>query len=178
MGKTIKLQLVNFIFGFLPLTRLYKLKTKVLIIAGLDCKQSARIVSSARIINLNVSIGEDTFIGHQVLITGNDDFSIKIGNHVDLAPRVCIVSGSHEIDMIGDHTAGSGSAGGDVIIEDGVWVGANTTILPGVKIGRKSVIGAGSVVTKDIPSHCIAVGNPCKPIKHWNSEIGIFESML
>lgn len=53
-------------------------------------------------------------------------------------------------------------------IGNNVWIGGNVTILPGVKIGDDSVIGAGSVVTKDIPSDVIAVGNPCKPIKEIN----------
>lgn len=110
------------------------------------------------------------------MISDNSDYSIKIGKNVDIAPRVCIVSGSHNIDMIGDHSAGPGS-GGNIVIEDGVWVGANSTILPGVTIGKKSIIGAGSIVIKDIPSYCIAVGNPCKPIKKWNFETHSFESL-
>ena len=48
---------------------------------------------------------------------------------------------------------------------EGSWIGAGTTIIPGVKIGKWSVIGAGSVVTKDIPDHVLAVGNRCKIIK-------------
>lgn len=52
-----------------------------------------------------------------------------------------------------------------VVIEDDAWIGANVTILPGVTIGRCSIIGAGSVVTKDIPPNCIAAGVPCKVIR-------------
>jgi maltose O-acetyltransferase len=174
MGKTIKLQLVNLLFNLLPVTRWYRIKARLLKFSGINCSPSSRIVSSARIVTLNVTIGNDTFIGHQVLITGSDTYTIHIGNNVDIAPRVCIISGSHQIDMLGDHTAGIGS-GGDVIIEDGVWVGANSTILPGVRIGRKSVIGAGSLVVRNIPPFCIAIGNPCKPIKFWNSKLEIYE---
>lgn len=53
----------------------------------------------------------------------------------------------------------------DVIIEDGVWIGCNVTILKGVTIGRGAVVGAGSLVTKDVPPYAIAVGNPAKVIK-------------
>ena len=53
-------------------------------------------------------------------------------------------------------------------IHKNVWIGSDSTILPGVTIGEGSIIGAGSVVVKDIPSNCIAVGNPCKVIKHIN----------
>ena len=145
-------------------------------LSGVKCDPTARIVASAKIIYLNVTIGHDTFIGHQVLISGSDKHNIYIGKNVDIAPRVCILSGSHVIDMIGSHSAGEGS-GGDVIIEDGVWVGANSTILPGVTIGEKAIIGAGSLVNKDIPPYCIAVGNPCKPIKKWNNQSKIFNAI-
>ena len=53
-----------------------------------------------------------------------------------------------------------------VLIEDGVWIGGGSTILPGVTIGKNSVIGAGSVVVKHIPANSIAVGNPCRVIKN------------
>jgi acetyltransferase-like isoleucine patch superfamily enzyme len=175
--QSILLAISNIIFDFMPLTRWYKIRAGMLRFSGVKCPLTLRLVSSARIVYKNVTIGENTFIGHQVLISGNEAYSVTIGGNVDLAPRVCILSGSHEIDMIGKHSAGPGS-GGDVIIEDGVWVGANSTILPGVRIGEKSVIGAGSVVTKDIPPYCIAVGNPCKPIKFWNAELGTFESIV
>lgn len=158
----------------MPLSRWFKLRALLLKMTGIKCSTSMRIISSARIVFTNISIGKDTFIGHQVLISGNQNYKIVIGNNVDLSPRVCVLSGSHIIDMKNEHSAGDGS-GGDVIIEDGVWIGANSTILPGVTIGKKAIIGAGSVVNKNIPSYCIAVGNPCKPIKQWNNELGIFE---
>jgi maltose O-acetyltransferase len=177
MGRTIILQIVNIFFNLLPLTSCYKLKAILLKLAGIECDSSARIVSTAKFICINTSIGKDTFIGHQVLITGSNKYAILIGDNVDLAPRVCILSGGHRIDMLGKHSAGEGS-GGNVIIEDGVWIGANSTILPGVKIGTKAVIGAGSVVTKDIPPYSIAVGNPCKVIKKWNLDNKFFERVI
>jgi maltose O-acetyltransferase len=79
--------------------------------------------------------------------------------------------------MQGHHSAGEG-IGKPVWIQDGVWIGANSTILPGVTIGCKTVIGAGSVVVHDIPAFCIAVGNPCKPIKKWSPETQTFEKII
>lgn len=174
--KSILLFLINIVFLFMPLTRWYRLRAVLLRISGINCSYSMRLISSARIVFTNVSIGNDTFIGHQVLISGNEKYKIVIGNNVDLAPRVCILSGSHLIDMLGTHSAGN-SAGADVIIEDGVWICANSIVLPGVTIGKKAIIGAGSVVNKDIPPYCIAVGNPCKPIKLWNAELCSFEPL-
>ena len=174
IGKSVLLQLVNLFFSITPLTRGYGLRAKLLRVAGVDCDSTARIVSSCRIVTLNISIGEDTFIGHQVLVSGNETAKITIGKNVDIAPRVVILSGTHEIDMHGYHSAGEG-IGKPVWIQDGVWIGANSTILPGVTIGRKAVIGAGSVVIHDIPAFCVAVGNPCKAIKTWSQETQTFE---
>lgn len=175
MRKSIILQLVSLLFVFIPLSRCYRLKAVLLRFAGIDCDKSARIISSARLISSNIIIGNDTFVGHQVLITGSSDAKIIIGNHVDIAPRVVILSGSHIIDMKNEHSAGLG-IGKNVTIGNGVWIGANSTILPGVTIGEKSVIGAGSVVVNDIPPMCIAVGNPCRPIKIWSYAEGRFKS--
>ena len=60
------------------------------------------------------------------------------------------------------------------MIEDDVWIGAQSIILKGVTIGARSIIGAGSVVTKSIPSDCIAAGNPCKILKKCFSLFGLF----
>ena len=60
-----------------------------------------------------------------------------------------------------------------VRIEDGVWIGGGVVILPGVTIGRNSVIGAGSVVTRSIPANCVAVGNPCRVIKQIDNIVSV-----
>ena len=64
-----------------------------------------------------------------------------------------------------NHYAFTGSTSKPITLEDDVWIGANTVVCGGVTIGRGSVIGAGSVVTKDIPENVIAVGNPCRVIR-------------
>jgi maltose O-acetyltransferase len=177
VGHTIILQLVNKCFALMPLTRGYGLRARLLRFAGVDCARSARIVASARIVITNVSIGEDTYIGEQVLITGTEAARIKIGHSVDIGPRVVILSGTHEVDMVSPHSAGPGKRA-QVCIEDGVWIGANSTVLPGVTIGKKAVIGAGSVVNRDIPPFTIDVGNPCRPVKKWNRESATFERIV
>ena len=58
-----------------------------------------------------------------------------------------------------------------IFIEDDVWIGAHSIILKGVTIGARSIIGAGSVVTKSIPADCVAAGNPCKVIRKLNNAI-------
>lgn len=160
--------LYSLIAKIIPETRFYPLKTGLLSWCGYNIASSARIVSSARFIGaFDLSVGEDTFIGHDVLVAGGG-CTISIGNACDLAPRVCLVAGTHEIDMVGSHTAGKGYSR-DIIIEDGVWIGACVTVLGGVRVGKKSVIAAGSTVTHDIPPFSIAVGTPCRVVKTWDA---------
>jgi acetyltransferase-like isoleucine patch superfamily enzyme len=130
---------------------------------------SARITSSVKILGLSqLSIGADTFVGHEVLISGGD-CAIVIGRSVDIAPRVTLVAGSHQVDMTGEHSAGEGFSR-DIVIEDGAWIGAGAILLGGVTIGRKAVIAAGSVVTEDIPPMTMAAGVPCRPKKFWQPQ--------
>jgi len=158
----------------MPLTKGYSLRARLLRWAGVACSRSARIVSSAHIILQEVDIGDDSFIGHQVLITGDSSARIVIGKRVDIAPRCVLLSGSHEIDMRGERSAGTGT-GASVRIGDGVWLGANSIVLPGVTIGERAVIGAGSVVVHDIPAWCVAMGNPCRVSKRWDKNEGRFQ---
>lgn len=70
-----------------------------------------------------------------------------------------------DIDVFGEYIDYANSKSAPIIIEDNVLIGARSIILKGVTIGARSIIGAGSVVTRDIPSDCIAAGNPCKVLK-------------
>lgn len=129
--------------------------------------KSARIVSTAKIIGTGeLTIGDDTFIGHYVSILCSPP-GVSIGSYVDIAPNVTIVNGTHQVDMDGLHTAGIGVSN-KIVIEDGVWIGASATILAGVKIGKKSIIAAGAVVNSDVPAYSISAGVPAKTIKTWN----------
>ena len=86
-----------------------------------------------------------------------------MGDNCQLAPNVAIYTAGHPVHP---DTRNSGfEYGKEVIIGDNVWLGGNTVVCPGVHIGSNVVIGAGSVVVKDIPSDSVAVGNPCKVIR-------------
>lgn len=85
--------------------------------------------------------------------------SIKLGNNVRVGANTVIMDGDAHQD---DERAGTNK---EIIIGDNVWIGANATILKGVHIGDNSVIGMGSIVTRDIPANCVAAGNPCRVIK-------------
>jgi maltose O-acetyltransferase len=77
---------------------------------------------------------------------------------------VFIGTGTHQIDPIGSHSAGTGVSR-DVVIGDGVWLGACSTILPGVSVGAKAVVAAGAVVTHDVPPRSLVAGIPARVIK-------------
>ena len=91
--------------------------------------------------------------------------SITIGNNVRVGANVVIMDGDAHQD---DPRAGKNAP---IVIEDNVWIGASVTVLKGATIGRNSLIGAGSVVVKDIPANCVAVGNPCKVIRTHSTDI-------
>ena len=92
--------------------------------------------------------------------------SARIGNNVKIGGCVLITdTDAHPMDYMARRSSNEGTKSAPVVIEDDVWVGAHCIILKGVTIGARSIIGAGSVVTKSIPADCVAAGNPCKVIK-------------
>ena len=92
--------------------------------------------------------------------------SVTIGDNVKIGACVLITdTDAHPLDYLARRTSNDRTKSAPIIIEDDVWVGAHSIILKGVTIGARSIIGAGSVVTKNIPADCVAAGNPCKVIK-------------
>ena len=97
-----------------------------------------------------------------------DTSPIHIGAGSLIAPGVCLACAGHAIDPV-QRTAGVETSK-PITLEDGVWIGANATVCGGITIGKGSIIGAGSVVTKDIPAGVIAVGNPCRVMREITEE--------
>ena len=116
---------------------------------------------------IHFSYGCNTHIGNHVYANFNfsvvDDIEVYIGNHVMFAPNVVISVTGHPLYY--EYRKHGGQFSSPVTIEDDVWIGAGVIILPGVTIGKNSIIGAGSVVTKDIPANVLALGTPCKVIR-------------
>ncbi len=92
-----------------------------------------------------------------------DTSPVNIGANVFIAPGVCLACAGHAI--LPEQRAEAIGTSAPITIEEDVWIGANATVLGGVTIGKGSIIGAGSVVTKDIPPGVIAVGSPCKVMR-------------
>jgi acetyltransferase-like isoleucine patch superfamily enzyme len=122
----------------------------------------------------DVIIGNSTFIGLNNVIIG----PVTIGNHVMLAQHITISGLNHNYQNIDLPISEQGINTAGIVIEDDSWIGANVVITAGVTIGKHCVIAAGSVVTKNIPPYCVAVGNPAKVIKCYNFERKEWEKVV
>ncbi len=111
--------------------------------------------------------GKHVHFGNNVYANFNltmvDDADIYVGNYVMFGPNVTVATAGHPINPTLRQKAMQYNI--EVHIGNNVWIGANSAILPGVTIGDNTVIGAGSVVTKDIPANVVAVGNPCRVLR-------------
>lgn len=113
----------------------------------------------------NIFIGEHSVVNSYTLLDGRGG-KITIGNNVDIAREVNIWTLEH--DPNSDFHA---TKGGDVVIEDYVWIASRATILPNIRIGRGAIIASGAIVTKDVPSMSIVGGVPAKIIGKRNSKL-------
>ena len=114
----------------------------------------------------HIEVGKNFFANYNCTIL--DVSKVKFGDNCLLAPNVAIYTAGHPVHP--DIRNTGYEYGIEVTIGDNVWIGGNTVICPGVHIGSNSVIGAGSVVTKDIPDRVIAAGNPCRVIREITDE--------
>ena len=124
-----------------------------------------RIILSAIRSESEIVIGNDTGISGTTIAAAK---SVKIGNNCLIGANVTITDYDfHSVEPEGRryNTNAEDIGCSSVIIEDNVWLGMNVIVLKGVKIGQNSIVAAGSVVTKSIPSNCIAGGNPAKILK-------------
>ena len=109
----------------------------------------------------NVKVGDNTVINHSGVFLDTNE--INIGKHALIGPKSGLYGAIHPFDV---EARNEGIEKAKTInIRDGAWLGGKVTVVPGVSIGKHSVIGAGSVVTKDIPDDVVAVGNPCRVIR-------------
>ena len=127
---------------------------------------------------VNNGVG-DVFIGDRTIIgLGNTVIGpVNIGNDVMFAQNIVVSAMNHGYEDITIPPSKQKDIIKLITIEDEVWIGANCVITIGVTVGKHSIVGAGSVVTKDIPPYCIAVGNPAKVIKKYNSETATWEKV-
>ncbi|MDR2267451.1 MAG: sugar O-acetyltransferase [Christensenellaceae bacterium] len=117
---------------------------------------------------INTYWGDNCYANFSLTLV--DDCEIHIGNNVMFGPNVTLCTVGHPIDP-SLRFPKVAQFGFPIEIGNGVWLGANVTVMPGVKIGDNTVVGAGSLVTKDLPPNCLALGSPCKFVR----EIGEYD---
>ena len=113
--------------------------------------------------NGKIEIGQFSSVNDYTVIDGCG--GVVIGDDVHIATHVVMVASEHDYRKLGSLEFSLNMEGRGIRIENSVWIGAHAVILDGVRIGTGSVIGAGAVVTKDIPAHALAVGVPARVIK-------------
>ena len=114
----------------------------------------------------NISIGKNFYPNHNVTIL--DGAKVTFGDNVFIAPNCVFSTAGHAIDS--EQRSRGLEIALPITVGDNVWIGTNVSVLPGVTIGNNTIIGAGSVVNKNIPEGVIAAGNPCKVIRKITEE--------
>lgn len=109
----------------------------------------------------NIEIGENFYANYNLVIL--DCAKVTIGDNVLIGPNVGIYTAGHPLHF--ELRNEEWEFASPITIEDNVWIGGNVVLNPGVTVGRNSVVGSGSVVTKDIPANVVAAGNPCRVIR-------------
>lgn len=119
----------------------------------------------------NVLIGKHTIVGIGNVIIG----PVTIGSDVMLAQNIVISGLNHGYENVEISPRKQKEICKQVVIADDVWIGANSVITPGVSIGKHAIVGAGSVVTKDVAAYTVVVGNPAKMIKKYNHLTSVWD---
>ncbi len=170
MSKTLKIAVVafwNYLFNrwlmFIPFhaIRLFFIRKQVRHFG----KDSSALLGLEIRKGKNIIVGENCAINKNVLVDGRGGL-VRIGNNVDIAQETNIWTLEHDV-----HDDYHHDKGGNVTIEDFVWIASRATILPGVTIGRGAVVASGSVVTKDVPAMTIVGGIPAKVIGQRRSRL-------
>jgi maltose O-acetyltransferase len=109
----------------------------------------------------NIHLGDHVFLN--VLCTILDGNEVRIGNHVMIGPAVQIYTAAH--DLRAERRIRGLEVARPITIEDNAWIGGAAILLPGVTVGRNAVVGAGAVVTRDVPADTVVAGNPARVIR-------------
>ena len=171
--NTKRLYLFNIISRLLPYSRFFEFRAKVLRWCGAVVGKDVRIYGGVEVIgNGRLVVGNDVFIGLETRIITSGEASVTIGNKVDIAPQVMILTGTHEVDaaviegVTNGHVAGNG-VNKSVKIGNGCWICARAMILPGVDIADNSLVAAGSVVVQSPGKSGMRIGGV--PARELNS---------
>lgn len=162
MDRQQLLPLANAVSAVVTPTRAWPVRHRAFRAAGIRLAPGAVINGGCRFYGPNVEIGS-SWIGLEAWLISTQDAAVTIGDGCDIGPQLLATVGTHDVGPP------SRRAGADrsipVRIEDGCWIGARVTILPGVTIGRSSVVAAGAVVTKSTAPGSLVAGVPARLIR-------------
>ena len=151
----------------------YPSKFKVLILKSFGCRIGDKVVIKPWVkikFPWMLTVGNSVWFGESVWI---DNISyVIIGNNVCISQESLLITGNHNYSSEKFELISK-----PIIIEDNVWLGEFVSVLPGVTIGKGTIVGANSVVSKSLPSYVIAVGSPAKPIKKFNFQTSRWEKI-
>jgi len=118
--------------------------------------------------NAGIWIGRNSYIGERCVIRGQG--GVRIGDSVLLAPGVQVLAVNHLFDDPSRPVIQQGISAQGIVVEDGAWIGAGAILLDGVQVGAGAVVGAGSVVTQDVPPRTLAVGAPARVVRQLDAD--------
>ena len=164
----LRFTLANLVCAPLPHYMSGLLRTRVYRLVGLDVDRTASIMGNLTLLSGldgfygKLHIGPGSIVGHHVTI--NLDEQVRLGRNVSVSPHVLIYTGSHQIGPASNRKLHAVVAT-PVVLEDGCWIGLGAIILPGVTVGRGGIVGAGAVVTQDVPPNTYVEGNPARVVR-------------
>lgn len=169
----LKYKLANLVCGFIPVFFGGALRSRLYRFAGFNIAAGVQIAGNLELISTldgfydKLTIGPDASIGYHTTI--NLDAPVRVGKGVSIGPHVCIYTGTHQIGP-GSNRRMPTVLSKPVILEDECWIGLGATILPGVTVGKQSIVAARAIVTQDVPPNSCAEGNPARIIKRTCSD--------
>jgi acetyltransferase-like isoleucine patch superfamily enzyme len=166
LGTRPRLLLTQLLISLIPRMTFGWLRPALYRSAGLRIGSRTRIygridIEGVGLVTAKVSIGSQCLLTTPLYLNASDE--IRIGDCVTVGHHVVIITDNHRMDD--PIRRGGERYSSPVVLEDGVWVGACVTILPGVTLGRGCVVAAGALVVSDVPSHTLVAGVPARPIK-------------
>ena len=145
-----------------------RIKNALLYKVGLRAPYSKIRIWSLR--KMGFTVGDKVYLPADIVIAHNLVYNrgnLIIGNRVSIAPGVILILSSHSNFSQTSHAVTPRD--NQITIENDAWIGAASVILNGITIGEGSVVGAGSIVTHDLPEHAVCAGNPCRVLHYINN---------
>ena len=137
--------------------------------AGFKMGSNCQLYAEEEFGKSSINILDNVGLNSGVIINANSGNSITIGQDVRIGPYSILRAANHNFQSLDNPIYLQGYQSGDIVVEDDVWIGANVSVLNNVRIGRSSIVGAGCVVTSDIPAYSIAAGVPARVIRQRKS---------